>query len=89
MSSLIKSMLNIKLLFFATLRDRTGLKQTEIEVPEGTTIVELKALLQERFPGIGPTLETALMSINREFAFDKDEIPAGAEIAIFPPVSGG
>ena len=89
MSLMNKPMLKVKLLFFATLRDRTGLKQTEIEIPEGTTIDELKALLQERFPGIRPTLETALMSINREFAFDKDEIPAGAEIAIFPPVSGG
>lgn len=83
------AMLTIKLLFFATLRDRTGMRATEIEIPEGTTIQELKSRLTERFSGIGPTLETALMSINREFAFDHDVIPDGAEIAIFPPVSGG
>lgn len=79
----------IKLLFFATLRDRTGMKETEMEIPEGTTIEGLKTVLQERFKEIGPTLDTALMSINREFAFDKDVIPDRAEIAIFPPVSGG
>lgn len=84
-----KQMHTIKLLFFATLRDRTGMRETEVEIPEGTTIQDLKTRLSERFTGIGPTLETALMSINREFAFDQDVIPEGAEIAIFPPVSGG
>ena len=82
-------MLKITLLFFATLRDKTGMRKTEFEVPEGTTITGLKRLLDERFAGLAPTLATAVMSINREFAFDHDVIPDGAEIAIFPPVSGG
>lgn len=82
-------MLKIKLLFFATLRDKTGMRSTDFEVKAGTTITGLKALLDEKFDDLGPTLETAVMSINREFAFDHDEIPDGAEIAIFPPVSGG
>ena len=29
------------------------------------------------------------MSINREFALDEDLVPADAEVAFFPPVSGG
>lgn len=79
----------IKLLFFATLRDKTGMRETDIEVSPGTTVRTLKDLLAGRFKDIGPTLETALVSINRDFAFDEDEIPAEAEVAIFPPVSGG
>lgn len=79
----------IKLLFFATLRDKTGMRETDFEVPAGTTIDGLKQLLESRFHGLAPTLETAVMSINREFAFNTDVIPDGAEIAIFPPVSGG
>ncbi len=82
-------MRKITILFFATLRDKAGMRETEFEVPGGTTINGLKALLSESFEGIGPTLTSAVMSINREFAFDADEIPDGAEIAIFPPVSGG
>jgi molybdopterin synthase catalytic subunit len=31
----------------------------------------------------------ALVSVNREYAFDGDIIPSGAELALFPPVSGG
>jgi len=30
-----------------------------------------------------------LVAINKEYAFDQEEIPQGAEIALFPPVSGG
>lgn len=30
-----------------------------------------------------------LISVNQEYAFDDVVIPDGAEIALFPPVSGG
>jgi molybdopterin converting factor small subunit len=34
-------------------------------------------------------VETVLVSINHEFADDEQMIPEGAEVALFPPVSGG
>jgi molybdopterin synthase catalytic subunit len=30
-----------------------------------------------------------LISINKEYAFDEEIVPPGAEVAVFPPVSGG
>jgi molybdopterin synthase catalytic subunit len=30
-----------------------------------------------------------LVSVNKEYGFDEDIIPDGAEVALFPPVSGG
>ena len=33
--------------------------------------------------------KTVVVAINREFAFDDALIPAGGEVALFPPVSGG
>jgi len=79
----------IKLLFFATLRDRVGMRETELQIDPDLTVNDLKFLLSERYPSAGPTLDTAIVSVNKEFAFDTDVIPEGAEIAIFPPVSGG
>jgi molybdopterin synthase catalytic subunit len=79
----------IKVLFFATLRDRVGMRETELEIDAGLTVDDLKSLLNDRYPSAGPTLETAIVSVNKEFAFNADIIPEGAEIAIFPPVSGG
>ncbi len=79
----------IKVLFFATLRDHAGTRETHIQIPEKTPVSELKQLLSERFPNLQAAIPTALVAVNHEFAFDEDPIPLGAEVALFPPVSGG
>jgi molybdopterin converting factor subunit 1 len=82
--------MKIKVLFFATLRDKAGTKSAEMEVAPGATIGDLKKLLVEKFPGIDAELmDHCLASINHEYRFDESEIPTDAEIAFFPPVSGG
>jgi molybdopterin synthase catalytic subunit len=81
--------MNITVLFFATLKERTGAKSVELELPEGAQVGELKQALKERFPAAAPALDSSVVSVNREFAFDEDAIPDGAEVALFPPVSGG
>jgi molybdopterin converting factor subunit 1 len=82
---------HIKVLFFATLRDRAGTRSAELEVQPGLTIEQLKLLLVERYPGLRAQdlLRHCLASINHEYRFDETVIPEGAEIALFPPVSGG
>jgi len=79
----------VNLLFFATLKDLAGTRRSEIELEPGMKVADLKIRLPEHFPKLQPALSSVLVSINREFAFDQDEIPEGAEIALFPPVSGG
>jgi MoaE-MoaD fusion protein len=79
----------IKVLFFATLKDRTGVKETILDMPEQATVKDLKIHLQQEFAGLSPALDSALVSINREFALEDEYFPAGAEVAFFPPVSGG
>jgi molybdopterin synthase catalytic subunit len=79
----------IKILFFASLKERAGVKEASLELPEGARVQELKAALLERFPGLGPALATMVVSVNQEFAYDEEAVPPGAEVAVFPPVSGG
>ena len=79
----------IKVLFFATLKERAGVKEAQLDLPEEADVAELKHRLRQDFPDLGEALGSALVSVNREFAFDEDPIPADAEVAIFPPVSGG
>lgn len=82
-------MAEISVLFFATLKDRAGVDRVSLEWESGGQVVDLKARLEARFPELAPALTSALVSVNREYAFDEDEIPEGAEVALFPPVSGG
>ncbi len=79
----------VKLLFFATLRDQAGTRATEIEVPAETTVGQLRGLVAQQYPGLKASLAVAIVAINREFAPDQAVVPDSAEIALFPPVSGG
>ncbi len=82
-------MMRIKLLFFATLRDRAGTKSMEMDVPSGITVSGLKEKISNDYPNLKQAMETVLISINREYAFDEAVVPESAEVAMFPPVSGG
>jgi molybdopterin converting factor subunit 1 len=82
-------MKRIKVLFFATLRDRAGTKSVDLEIPAETTVQGLKNLVTDEYPGLKETMDTVVISINREFAFDESDVPEKAEVAMFPPVSGG
>ncbi len=79
----------IKVLFFATLRDKAGAREMELTLPDGTDVRALKNKLGTEYPNLRQSLGTVLVSINREYASDESQIPAGAEVGLFPPVSGG
>lgn len=79
----------VKLLFFATLRDRAGTKTMELDIPSDLTIQGLKDKLSMEYPSLKESMSSVLITINREYAFDEAVIPPDAELAMFPPVSGG
>lgn len=89
MSAANDPMNTINLLFFATLKELAGTRQTSLELAPGATVQDLKTRLGERYPKLAPALKTVLVSINKEFAFEHEPVPEGAEVALFPPVSGG
>jgi len=79
----------VRTLFFATLRDRIGMRSVELQIPAQTNIGKFKSILIERFPALQGLTSHILISVNQEYAFDNVIIPDGAEIALFTPVSGG
>jgi molybdopterin synthase catalytic subunit len=78
-----------KVLFFATLREKTGVRESTIEFPAGAHVLDIKKLLVEKYPNLKSSMETIIVAMNHEFAFDDNPVPDGVEIAVFPPVSGG
>ena len=80
---------HVKLLFFATLRDRAGTKSMELDLPADLTVQGLKDKLSKEFPNLKESMSSVLITINREYAFDEAIIPPNAELAMFPPVAGG
>jgi molybdopterin synthase catalytic subunit len=80
---------HVKLLFFATLRDRAGMRSMELDIPLDLTIQGLKDKISNEYPNLKESMLSVLITINREYAFDEAVIPQNAEVAMFPPVSGG
>ncbi|MDH5506808.1 MAG: molybdenum cofactor biosynthesis protein MoaE [Anaerolineae bacterium] len=82
-------MISIRVLFFATFRDMAGSKEANLEIPEGTSVAAFKKILGDQFPNLPKNMQAVLIAVNKEFGFDEDIIPDEAEVAVFPPVSGG
>jgi MoaE-MoaD fusion protein len=83
------SVIKVKLLFFASLKQRAGTGRTEVDLPAGATVADLKARVAELFPAVRETMASTIVALNRVYVFDPDPVPDGAEAAFFPPVSGG
>ena len=81
--------MKLKILFFATLSEYVGAKTIEIEAPAVITVAMLKELLVKRYPRLAPAQKSIMVAVNREYAAGDQRIPLDAEIAFFPPVSGG
>ena len=82
-------MVSFSIIFFATLKDKMGAGKLDVQFPAEPTVFDLKQYLGLHYPGVRPFLAHAIASVNRQFAFDEDRIPQDAEVAFFPPVSGG
>lgn len=65
------------------------MRSLELDIPADMTIAQLKEKLGMEYPNLKESMKSVLVTINREYAFDDAPVPSMAEIALFPPVSGG
>jgi molybdopterin synthase catalytic subunit len=79
----------VRLLFFASIKDIVGARQIDVEIPSGSTVGSLLAELEERYPRLAGYRSILLTSVNEEYAKPDTKVADGDEIGIFPPVSGG
>jgi molybdopterin synthase catalytic subunit len=76
--------MRITVRLFAALRERAGWSAREVEVPDGAAVGDVwpRLDLGDEPPGLA-------YARNREYAGRGDELAAGDELAVIPPVSGG
>ena len=85
--------MKLRLLYFARLREAFGTEREEVTVPEGVDdVAALTAWLRTR--GGAWTSELAAgrafrVAVNQDMAHTGTRLFDGAEVAIFPPVTGG
>lgn len=81
--------MKISVSFFARARDLAAVPKAELDIPVGTTVGELRETLAEKFAALRPLLPRLFIAVGTEYAKDDVVIPENAEVACFPPVSGG
>ena len=80
--------MEITLLAFGIVKDIFKSHSIKMELPEGATTADLKALLNSKHPELHQ-LTTYMIAVNNEYSPQNEVIHEGDEIAIIPPVSGG
>ena len=80
--------MKVSVRFFALYRERAGVSQTEVELPEGSTSEELLRRLRSVYTSL-PLSDSVLIAVNSEYASPGAPLRDGDEVAFIPPVSGG
>ena len=84
---------NLKLIFFARLREDLGTNAEDLALPPGVgTVAALRAHLAARGGAWGTSLgqgKAIRVAVNQEMAQPTTPVESGDEVAFFPPVTGG
>ncbi|MDE2180278.1 MAG: MoaD/ThiS family protein [candidate division NC10 bacterium] len=81
--------MNVRVRCFAAVREIVGVGELVVDLPEGSTLIQLIHQLQGQFPRLQALTRSLLFSVNREYASTDKKLAAGDEVALIPPVSGG
>jgi MoaE-MoaD fusion protein len=79
----------VKLFFFAIVREMVGHSEISRELPAGTTVGRMFEQLAEEHPGLTRLRPSLLFMVNEEYAKPERLLHDGDEVALIPPVSGG
>lgn len=83
----------MKILYFAWLKEKTGVSEEDCALPDGVVdVAGLVAWLQTRGDGFAEAFaDTAVVrvAVNQEHVGMDQALTDGDEVAFFPPVTGG
>lgn len=81
--------MNVRVQFYAQLRELIGAHKLELELPQGATVRELLEKVYAQRPGLRAHDKSILVGAGLEFVDRNYKLNPGEEIAIMPPVQGG
>lgn len=81
--------MNLDVRLFARARDVVGSERVEMELPKECRVGDLRHALAQRFPELAPLVPSLLIAVGNDYADDSRQLTPDAQVACFPPVSGG
>ena len=81
--------MTVTVLLFASLAECVGARELSLPHEPGDTVASVRDRLAAAHPGVADFAPTLLYAIDEEYAEEDAPVPAGATLALIPPVSGG
>jgi len=81
--------MQVRVLFFGTLRDLLGRSSELVTLPEGAPLSQLLDRYVLEKPALNQLLPSIALSVNQEYATRDLRLHERDEVALLPPVSGG
>ena len=81
--------MNIRVQFYAQLRDLAGIAKVDLDLRQGATVAELIERIYELKPALRAHDKSILIGVGVDFVGRDRVLNEGEEIAIMPPVQGG
>lgn len=82
-------MATVTVRLFASLAERLGTRETQLDIGEGLTAGDALRLLLGDDPDAERLTGSVMFAVNREYVAAGHPLRAGDELALIPPVSGG
>ena len=80
--------MKIKVIYFASIKERLGSSMEEVELPRHATVEALYGELMRAHEELSEW-ERVLLAVNGEYKAPSYVLSDGEVVAVFPPVSGG
>ncbi len=74
---------------FARARDAAGADRVFLDLPETSRVSDLRTALVSQCPALAPLASRLLVAVGNDYADEETVLDPRAEVACFPPVSGG
>ena len=83
------STVRISILYFATVKDATGIRMESIDLSNDTSIREMLSKISIIYPKLKHILNNIQISVNYRIVDLNTVLKEGDEVALLPPISGG
>ena len=81
--------MTVRVLYFASLADRAGVRDVTIEIPDAADVAGLWELVRARHPRLAQVTHRPAAACDLEYAEWTRSLSGVSEVAFLPPVSGG
>lgn len=81
--------MNIRLRYFASLKEITGKSEETLTVPESATVADVRMQLQIRHPSLQSILERCIYAVDKNYVPLETQLHENSEVVFIPPMGGG